>query len=42
LSPFAAHDEVEPSEMVGETYPIEVVGIGCKPLNGPETLEPRS
>ncbi|TIO17054.1 MAG: aminomethyl transferase family protein, partial [Mesorhizobium sp.] len=29
-------------EYFGETYPVEVAGVGYKPLYDPENLKPRS
>jgi glycine cleavage system aminomethyltransferase T len=31
-----------PVEYFGETYPVEVAGVGYKPLYDPENLKPRS
>ncbi|MGO6904124.1 aminomethyl transferase family protein, partial [Rhizobium ruizarguesonis] len=29
-------------EYFAESYPVEVVGVGCKPIYDPENLKPRS
>ena len=43
VNPFAQEQtaEIQPQENA-QTYPVEVVGIGYKPLYDPENLKPRS